>query len=253
VLYAVIAPLIAFAVSLFVVGWLALGRHALIATDPGTVTGPGMVPMLNWRTVLAFLHDAVMCAVAWLIAFWLRFNFDDPQMYLGVALKSLPWVVAINVVIFVSLGLYRGIWRYASLPDLKRILVAVLICATAVPAALAMAQIAVPRSVFVIAQVFLAMAMGGNRFAYRAWKENDLTSLAGARRTPVFVIGAQDSALSLIKERARSQQWRVVGVLDEDRSRHGRELHGIKILGPLSEIGARNTHIRYEARHYCHA
>ncbi len=193
--------------------------------------------MPNWRTVLAFLHDVVMCAAAWLIAFWLRFNFEDPQIYLGVALDSLPWVTAINAAIFVSFGLYRGIWRYASLPDLKRIIAAVLVAAAVVPAALAIVQIAVPRSVFVISPVFLVMAMGGSRFVYRAWKEHDFKSLTGAQRTPVLVMGAEDAAVGLIKDLARSQQWRVVGVLGDDPADHGRELHGIKILGALDAIG----------------
>ena len=195
--------------------------------------------MLNWRTVLAFLHDIAMCAAAWLAAFWLRFNFEMPSLYIELALKTLGWVVAIHALTFVKLGLYRGLWRYASLPDLRRIIIAVLVAALAVPAVMLMLQLPIgpPRSVYVIAPVFLIMGMGGSRFVYRAWKEHAFTP-ADEQRTSVLVMGAEDSAVNLIKELARSAQWRVVGVLGDDRSGHGREIHGIKILGALEEIGA---------------
>ena len=199
-----------------------------------------MATMLNWRTVLAFLHDIAMCAAAWLAAFWLRFNFEMPTLYTTLALRSLGWVIAVHALTFVNFGLYRGIWRYASLPDLRRIIVAVLAAALAVPAVMLMLQLPLgpPRSVYVIAPVFLIMAMGGSRFAYRAWKEHDFAPLADEHRTAVLVMGANDSAVNLIKDLARSAQWRIVGVLGEDRSGHGREIHGIKILGALDEIGA---------------
>ena len=191
----------------------------------------------NWRTALAFLHDATMCAIAWLGAFWLRFNFEIPPAYAELALESLPWVIAIHAAIFVSLGLYRGIWRFASLPDLKRIIIAVVIAALAVPAVMLMLQFTPPRSVFVIGPVFLIMAMGGSRFFYRAWKEHTFTPQNSGGQTSVLVMGAEDAAVNLLKEFSRSAQWRVVGVLGEDRSRHGREIHGIKVLGALDDVG----------------
>ncbi len=194
----------------------------------------------NWRTLIAFLHDMAACSAAWLAAFCLRFNFEIPSPYMDLALESLVWVAAIHASLFVSLGLYRGIWRFASLPDLKRIIIAVSVAALAVPAVMLMLQFAPPRSVFVITPVFLIMAMGGSRFVCRAWKEQNFGSVDG-QRTSVLVMGAEDSAVNLIKELARSPQWHVVGVLSEDHSRHGREIHGIKVIGALDEIGARAT------------
>lgn len=192
----------------------------------------------NWRTLLAFAHDLAACALAWMIAFLLRFNFEIPPFYLDTALHTLPWVVSANGALFVILGLYRGIWRFASLPDLRRIVLAAGAAAVAVPTLMTMLQIGVPRSVFVISPVFLVMMMGGSRFAYRAWKERSLTALADADREPVFVLGSNEAAVNLIKELARSPQWRVRGVLDDDVTRHGRELQGVKVLGGLDQLAA---------------
>lgn len=191
---------------------------------------------LNWRTLLAFLHDLSACVLAWFAAFWLRFNFDIPPSYVTLAFESLPWVVVLHVGTFVGFGLYRGIWRFASLPDLRRIVAAAGISAIAVPAFMFMLQMPVPRSVFVIAPVFLISAMGGSRFVYRGWKESRLLPHRLGTQRPVLVLGAEESAVNLIKELSRSQQWRVVGVLTDDRSRHGREVLGVKILGGLDDI-----------------
>jgi FlaA1/EpsC-like NDP-sugar epimerase len=191
---------------------------------------------LNWRMFLAFAHDVAACVAAWLCAYWLRFTPDVPDYYMEQALRTLAWVVPVYAVLFWSFGLYRGIWRYASLPDLKRILMAVAAGAAAVPTLLFMLQTGVPRTVLILAPILLLLAMGGSRIAYRAWKERMLTGIMTARGEPVLVLGAEEAAANLIKELARSRQWRVVGVLDDDEAKIGRQLHGVNILGRFNEI-----------------
>ena len=190
----------------------------------------------NWRTLLAFIHDVAAAAVAWLAAFWLRFNLDIPEQFFDTAVRSLVWVVPLNAALFLAFGLYRGIWRFASIPDLKRILATVGVSAVAVPTALFMLQTAVPRSVLIISPILLAAIMCGSRLAYRAWKEHRLDVLAGAQQEPVLVLGAEDAAVNLIKELARSPQWRVVGVFDDDPAKIGRQLTGVNVLGRLADV-----------------
>ena len=194
----------------------------------------------NWRAALAFAHDFAAAAIAWCAAFWLRFNLDIPEEFRGAMWRWLPWVVAAYGAVFVGSGLYRGLWRYASLPDLQRILFAVGVGALAVPAlpALLRAADAVPRSVYLIAPVLLVLAMGGSRLAYRAWREGRLPALAGnAEATSVLVLGAGKAASLLLRDLANSRQWRVAGLLDDDPSKHGREMLGVKIFGPLERVG----------------
>jgi len=190
----------------------------------------------NWRAWLAFGHDVAACAAAWLCAYWLRFTPELPDHYLEQALSTLPWVVPVHAVLFWGFGLYRGMWRYASLPDLRRILVAVGVAAVAVPTLMFMLQIAVPRSVLIMTPILLMLVMGGSRLAYRAWKERMVAGLLAAEREPVLVLGAEEAAVNLIKDLARSPQWRVVGVLDDDSAKIGRQLHGVNVLGRFNEI-----------------
>ena len=86
----------------------------------------------NLRAGLAFGHDVAACAAAWLCAYWLRFTPELPDFYMEQAVSTLPWVIPVHAVLFWSIGLYRGMWRYASLPDLRRILVSVGVAAVAV-------------------------------------------------------------------------------------------------------------------------
>jgi len=190
----------------------------------------------NWRAVFAFLHDVMACVAAWLISFWLRFNLEIPELYLDLALTTVFIVGPVYAVAFWGFGLYRGIWRYASLPDLRRILVAVGTGAIAAPALLFMLQTSVPRSVLIMSPILLLMIMGGSRVAYRARKERVLGGLDSGRREPVVVIGAEEAAVNLIKDLARSPQWRVVGVFDDDATKVGRQLHGVNVLGRFDEI-----------------
>jgi FlaA1/EpsC-like NDP-sugar epimerase len=193
------------------------------------------------RASLAFAHDVVAAGVAWLAAFWLRFEMEmPPPEFARVAWTTLPAVLAVHAVAFWALGLYRGLWRYASLPDLQRILVAVAVAALAVPAlfTLAALEIPVPRSVYLIMPVLLIGAMCGSRLLYRAWKERTLIGMVRhPEANPVLVLGAGSAASSLLRDLANSSQWRVVGLLDDDAGKRGSEIQGVKILGALSQAG----------------
>jgi FlaA1/EpsC-like NDP-sugar epimerase len=196
---------------------------------------------LNVRRLVVFAHDVAAAGVAWLAAFWLRFNLDIPREYEVLMIGLLPWVVAVHALVFWTLGLYRGLWRYASLPDLQRIVVAVGVAAIGVPAFLSLARIGfpVPRATYLLMPVLLVLIMGGDRLLYRAWKEGRFIPIvARPAAAPVVVLGGGQVAAALVKELATSVQWRVVGILDDDSGKAGAEVVGVKILGPLDRIGA---------------
>ena len=189
------------------------------------------------RTTLAFVHDVVAAAFAWCVAFWLRFNLEVPDPYFDVMLQSLAWVVPLQAGVFWMFGLYRGIWRYASVPDVQRIVFAVLVSAMAVAMVLTLQgrSLGVPRSVLILDPLLLAMAMGGSRMLYRIWRERRQARTGAARS--VYVLGAGDAAAGLIKEFSRSGEWRVAALFDDNPGRHGRSIHGVKVFGALDTLG----------------
>jgi FlaA1/EpsC-like NDP-sugar epimerase len=189
-------------------------------------------------TMLAVLHDLLVAALAWFGAYLLRFNFDLPHSYQSEMWRTLIWIVPLQSVIFWYMGLYRGIWRYASVADLRRIVMAVLLAATLIPLVLWMFRInaVVPRSVLIIDPILLLLAMGGDRLFYRLWKEQGLFRAMQLQGSPVLVLGAGEAGVGLSKELLRSREWHQVGFLDDDIDKQGRLLNGIKVLGKLESL-----------------
>ena len=197
-----------------------------------------MTPRFNWRAALAFAHDICMTAIAWAAIYWLRFNLELREPFVGDMWSTLAWIVPLQATIFLSLGLYRGLWRYASLPDLQRIMLAAGLGAILIPLVLVMLklQTVVPRSVLFFYPIVLIFLMAGSRFVYRIWKEHRLYSPLAALGEPVLVIGAGEAGARLTSEMARSRQWRVVGLLDDDPQKHGRQLRNVSVLGPIAGL-----------------
>lgn len=198
-----------------------------------------MTRPFNWRTALAFAHDVCAAALAWVAMFWLRFNLDLPEPYYSDMLRSLAWILPMQAVIFFAFGLYRGLWRFASMVDLQRIVLSAALGALLIPLMLVMLQMqSVPRSVVVLYPIVLIFLMAGDRFAYRVWKEHRLYSPLAALGEPVLVIGAGEAGAQLTRELARSRQWRVVGLLDDDPVKRGAQLRGMRVLGAIDELPA---------------
>jgi FlaA1/EpsC-like NDP-sugar epimerase len=193
---------------------------------------------MNPRTLAASTHDLVVAMLAWVLAYELRFNFELPETFAQSMLRTLWLIVPLQALIFAAFGLYRGIWRFASIPDLRRIALAAGTAALAIPALLFMVQrlAEVPRSVLVLHPILLVLMMGGSRFIYRAWKDGHLISPRQANAMPVIVLGAGAAASLLLRDLSKSPDWRVVGLLDDLPQKSGSQLHGVSILGPLADL-----------------
>lgn len=190
------------------------------------------------RSVIAIVHDFLAVAGAWWLAYLLRFDFAIPASHINVLSKILPWVMFVQAGIFLWLGLYRGVWRYASLPDLKRILIAILLGGAITFAALLLLELSndIPPAIILLASILLLLIMGGSRFLYRAWKERRLYSLKNYEGKLVIILGAGRTAVSLVKDLERSRDWHIVGLLDDDPRKLGTRLHGIRVLGAINEL-----------------
>ena len=199
-----------------------------------------MTPRTNWRSFFAFAHDVSAAALTWIVLYWLRFNLDLKEPYLADLWWTLAWILPLQAAIFMMLGLYRGLWRFASILDLQRIVLAAGLGAVLVPVVLVMLQLqaVVPRSVLILYPVVLIFLMAGSRFAYRVWKEHRLYSPLEALGEPVLIVGAGEAGARLAKDLTRSRQWRVVGLLDDDSAKHGRLVRNLRVLGPIAELPA---------------
>jgi len=196
------------------------------------------ISVRNPRSLSAWLHDIVVAVLAWWVAFLFRFNFDVPDNFTQSMLESAVWVIPLQALVFLFAGLYRGVWRFASLPDLQRLIRAIAISSALVVAILFMFKPhgVVPRSVLIMDPMLLLLLMGGSRFAYRAWKEHRLYGSAQFSGKPVLVLGAGEAAVALLKDLSKSREWNVVGLLDDKKAMRGRELLGINVLGSIEQL-----------------
>ncbi len=193
---------------------------------------------ISLRVTLVILHDLAASVIAWLGAYWLRFNLSLPSEYLLAVLSTLIWVVPLQATLFWYFGLYRGIWRFASLPDLKRILKAVGVAtiATTLMLVLFRVEAVVPRSVLILDPILLVLIMGGSRFAYRAWKDHRFAGIL-LETKPVLILGAGSAADFLLRELNRtSSGYQPVGLLDDAPGKQGRLIQGVPVLGPTGEV-----------------
>ena len=198
---------------------------------------------VSWQTAVTVLHDVLAAAASWLLAYQLRFNFEVSVFYSGLMFADLVWILPIQAFVCWRAGMYRGLWRYASLTDLRRILVAAGLGALAVAMLVVLLQRAyVPRSVIVLYPILLAGLMSGSRIVYRAWKEGRLGRFSADGSKRVIVLGAGTAGANLLKTLGRGPEWTFIGLLDDDPARRGRDIDGVKVLGPLEilpDIAAR--------------
>lgn len=143
----------------------------------------------------------------------------------------------LQVALFWFFGFYRGFWRFASLPDLVRIIKAVFLggLLTSIITVVFLRIQTIPRSVFVLYPILLALVLAWSRFVYRYAKDHHLyvDHQEGER---VLIIGAGRAGDTLVRDILSSQDYHPLGFLDSDQKKHGRELHGVRILGGLDDL-----------------
>ena len=204
----------------------------------------GILPN-NRRAVFAFVHDAAMAALSLVVSLYLRIGSEivgyEPRL-------TAFYVVSFTVIaasVFRLTGLYRGIWRYASLPDLFNIARAVsLTVLVFLPVMFVLTRLqALPRSTLLINWFVLIALLGAPRLAYRLFKDRGLDHVlerAKHQSVPVLLISAKDGADTFIREMTRDPRavYRVVGVLADTPSRVGREICRVPVLGTIDSLEA---------------
>lgn len=196
---------------------------------------------INERAILAFFHDSIMLVIAWVVSLALfshvvaiSYSFDVFSRLAIILAVAIP----VQAVVSIIFGMYQGLWRYASLPDVQRIVASVGAGSVAVALALWTGNwldtLGFPE--FFVQTLLLIVLMAGSRISYRSWQEWRLYGRAGEQGTPVLILGAGDAAVSLLKELQRSADWRVVGLLDDDPNKRHRLLHGVRVLGSINDL-----------------
>lgn len=184
------------------------------------------------------LHDLIMVWLCWQVLLMARYALLD----VAPAIPWLSWdaavVVGVQALAFWKVGLYRGLWRFASVADLINIFKASFIGLLAIVVVFSYRRLdGIPMSVLVVYPFALSALLGTPRLLYRAWKDYQAQH-SDVRATRVLVLGAGRAAESLIKDLRRSGNYEPVGLLDDSPHLQGANLHGAPILGTLDNVAS---------------
>ncbi len=172
---------------------------------------------------------------AWWLAFWLRFNLDIPndqeQMALDTGLIATACVV-------LALGLtrvYRQVWRFTGMPELRRLCWGVLLGALFASAGIMMLRFsAVPRSVLLLHPMIVLVFLGAARAGSRMLAERKVTIAASSR--PLLIVGSLNDASDALRALKGSTQWHAVGIVSPLEDERGKSLQNVPVLGTISRI-----------------
>jgi FlaA1/EpsC-like NDP-sugar epimerase len=197
--------------------------------------------------------DAGLVALAYYLAYRLRFDGGIPSLYLDLFGRTIGFVVIGSLAVFAAWGLYRHWMRYSSQREYARIAQAVLTSTLALVAYVAVVQpkllfangrfvsVSVPTGVLVLYGLLTLLFMVGTRFAVHWFYERPLRGYRARRDArSVLIVGAGDGGRLLLREILRNPDlgYRPVGFVDDDPRKQGARIdRGVEVLGTTEELG----------------
>ena len=191
----------------------------------------------KYRQILILLFHLGLIVLAYFGAFYLRFEFNLPFIiteYRIVIPKTLPLLILIKLLFFYFFGLYSGLWRYVSIKDLEKILLANGFSSAAFFGAVVFYHglVGFPRSVIIIDFILCSAFVSGVRLFTRLIREKIKIDLS-IKKKKVLLVGAGDAGVSILRECINNPKidFEVAGFIDDDPSKKGHTLYGVKVFG----------------------
>ncbi|MDQ2069893.1 polysaccharide biosynthesis protein [Natronospira bacteriovora] len=203
------------------------------------VSGWRPAPGWSWRRFAIMAHDAAWIPLVLFIAYQLRLNFGEiPAHLLPGLLALIAFATPIQALSFWVFGCYRGVWRFASMPDLIRLgkAIAVGTAVTMLCLFLFNRLAGVPRSVLILYPILLLVATGGPRAIYRILRERGRRYVSGPMSERALVVGAGRGGELLVRDLVRNTAIQPVALLDDDPAKLGEEIHGVRVRGHLDDL-----------------
>ncbi|HEX7029831.1 MAG TPA: nucleoside-diphosphate sugar epimerase/dehydratase [Gammaproteobacteria bacterium] len=185
-----------------------------------------------------FGHDLLWVPLAITLAYSIRFNLGwIPEPLQQMYFVFLAFAIPVHAVSFWLFGCYRGVWRFASIPDLLRIVWAVCLglFVTLLCLFVTYRLAEIPRSVMLLYPLLLAGGVGGVRIMYRAFRDHGLRPTLEQRKR-ALIVGAGRAGEMLVRDLRRPGTFYPLVLLDDDPAKQGQELHGVRVRGPIGVL-----------------
>ncbi len=202
--------------------------------------------LAHWQLIALYLccYDIVAVAGAYFLALLLRFDFMYsmiPSNYLNAYLKFIPGYILFTLVVFNILRLYKFIWRFVSVPELTRIVIANMITSLLHAVIITLTVARMPISYYIVGAFVQFILTGGIRFSYRLFlalvksRTKIVVETVGPR---IMVIGAGSAGTLLIKDIAKSEETRgrAVCIIDDNPNKWDRFIEGVPVVGGRDDI-----------------
>lgn len=204
------------------------------------------------HSLIQLIVDGGLVALAYILAFQLRFDSGIPKRYELLRDDTIYWVVPVCVAVFIAFGLYQRLWTYVGQRDYQAVAQAVVVSAVLVVGGIAVLHpvrieahngvevaVGMPTGVTALWLLLMGVSMAAVRFLVHLvfeGRKRGMRVVKGAR--DVVVVGGGDGGRLLVRELVRNPGLRLhpVGFLDDDPRKRGmKDEHGLKVLGTTSD------------------
>lgn len=191
------------------------------------------------RKLMILLTDVILINAAVILSLFIRFEGNVPAQYMHAFIKSFLVFTLVKTLINYLFGLYGSLWRYASIEELMKVIIAVTAGGAASIFLSWILHYGFPRSIPIISWMITIILLGGSRFSYRVarrlrnrWSKEDFA----AKR--VLIIGAGDAGVMVLRELKDYHVggYEPVAVLDDDRWKQGTKILGVPVKGGVDKI-----------------
>jgi FlaA1/EpsC-like NDP-sugar epimerase len=199
---------------------------------------------------MILILDLGLLYLAYYFSYYIRFEGEIPAEH-AVSFERTVWlIVPFKVACFIVFGLYRGMWRYMSIPDLFNLIKATLVSSTGIILGILFIHQfqGFARSVFIIDAALTILFIGGARLIIRIFLTQASPSngrfplsllssqTSGFKR--LLIIGAGDAGEKMYRELRDNPNlnYHIVGFVDDDARKIGMRIHGVPILGNVDEL-----------------
>ena len=178
--------------------------------------------------------DLALVLIAWGAAFWLRFNLDIPDEFVATAWGSAVYAVFGYAAVLLWSGVYRQVWRYIGLPELRRMVLAIFAGAGLTAVMVLMLRIEnFPRSVLLLHPLIVVILLSAVRAVWRTMFELQSRDTVGQ---PLLIVGSLSDASTALRALKGTRQWRPVGIVSPVASERGLSLQNIRVLGGFDAL-----------------
>ncbi len=191
---------------------------------------------IYWKSVGGVLSDLLVIVSSFIVAVHLRFGGTPPPVQIDITVQALPWIVVLKIGVFYAFGLYHGVWRHAGTPEVVRLVKASTLASVGTLAGLFALYTPelISLSALILDWMIATVLIGATRFGFRAFRQYFAARRDEGHR--VLIYGSTNPALLVLRHLRQRMDRTVVGLLDDNPTRHALKVQGVEVLGGVDDL-----------------